>query len=358
MKAAFLTIFLVLFFPAISPAKVTGFDSGQARKSLTSKDLIPKLEKGKAYSERYTFTALLDDGGEVYLEMTISNFGWGNFSAATTTRIELAGETPYEHKETLKADEWSYSSSRFQMTMGQSSVEVVREGLYRLRHSGEVEYELEFRNILPSWRPGTGEVRSGKDYFRIGLIAPRAAVSGRVKIDGKWVEVKSRQGMSDWSVTTIAPFDLASEFGRFRAVKGDVYVAWRNIKLSEDFGGQDVSWVVVGKGNQIIFADAGAKIERSNLKLDKTSKYEVPHQITIHGTSGADTLKLTLQSSGKYQVIDLLNSYGSVTRFLAARFTKPFQFNSFGRWNLELNQGPEQVVASGRGPLGLDILNP
>lgn len=355
MKNLILLLSLLLV-PGTLHADVLGFSDGTSSKPFTSKDLIPKLEKNQAYSERYTFSALLDDGGEIYLEMTISNFGWGDYSAATTTRVELAGESPYEHKETMKAEEWSYSPSRFQVTMGTSSAEAAREGVYRLKHRGDIEYDLEFRNILPAWRPGNGEVRVGDDYFRLGLIAPRASVTGRVKLGERWIDVSSRQGMADWSVTTIAPFDLASEFGRFRALRGDTYVAWRNIKLAESHGGKDISWVVVGKGSRIIFADADATIQRSKMKRDRKSGYDVPYAVTVHGRSGEDRLTLELTAS-RYKVLDLLDSYGTLTRFLAARFTKPFQFNSFASWRLELSRNGDPETKTGRGPLGIDILN-
>lgn len=356
MKTRILATILLLFFTTAAQAQVKTFEEGRSVKGVSSKTLIPKLASGQAYSERYTFSALLSDGSDFYLEMTISNFGWGDHSAATATRLELAGHSPYADKQTMDKDEWSFNKSKFQMTMGRSSVEVVKEGEYRVRHRGDVEYDLIFKNILPSWRPGSGEIRADGDYFRLGLIAPRASVTGRVKIDGKWVDVTSRQGMADWSVTTIAPFDLAKQFGRFRATRGDTYVAWRSIKLSEDLGGEEVVWVMVGKGNKIIFEDASATIEKRAIKKDKKSGYNVPYEVIIRGSDGGQVLELTLENPGRYQVSDLLDSYGSVTRFLAQRFTKPFQFNANVKWRLNI-KGDSPLELNGRGPFGMDILN-
>ena len=71
-------------------------------------DFIPKLKSGEAYSERYTFNIPLGGGGEVYMDFTVSNLGWGDHKGVTTARVKLPGKKTYTYQTELDEGDWSF----------------------------------------------------------------------------------------------------------------------------------------------------------------------------------------------------------------------------------------------------------
>ncbi len=321
----------------------------------TSSSFIPKLKSGEAYSERYTFNIPLDGGGEVYLDFTVSNLGWGDNKGATSVRVKLPGQKTYTYRKELDADEWAMDRKSFNIRMGKSTVQANGNG-YSLRHEGNMPFELKLENVVPSWKPGSGKIDVNDETFQLALMSPKARVSGRIKVDGQWQPVSSANGMGDWSMSTIAPYDLAQRFSRFRADEGDYAVVWREIQTVEDLGGKSVVWVLVTKGDTIVFASANATLVTSGFVHDDKSDYDVPRTFQITAREGENRISLKVRG-GKMKVRDLLAEYGAVARTIAGTKTSPFQFNSDAAFTLKLNTVEGETSVSGRGPLGIDILN-
>jgi len=321
----------------------------------TSSSFIPKLKSGEAYSERYTFNIPLDGGGEVYLDFTVSNLGWGDNKGATSVRVKLPGQKTYTYRKELDADEWAMDRKSFNIRMGKSTVQANGNG-YSLRHEGNMSFELKLENVVPSWKPGSGKIDVNDETFQLALMSPKARVSGRIKVDGQWQPVSSANGMGDWSMSTIAPYDLAQRFSRFRADEGDYAVVWREIQTVEDLGGKSVVWVLVTKGDTIVFASANATLVTSGFVHDDKSDYDVPRTFQITAREGENRISLKVRG-GKMKVRDLLAEYGAVARTIAGTKTSPFQFNSDAAFTLKLNTVEGETSVSGRGPLGIDILN-
>ncbi|MEZ4460707.1 MAG: hypothetical protein R3E66_13460 [bacterium] len=317
-------------------------------------DFIPKLKSGEAYSERYTFNIPLDGGGDVYMDFTVSNLGWGDHKGVTTARVRLPGKKAYTYKAELDEDDWSFDRKVLKIRMGKSTLEADGEG-YRLRHDGDVRIDLKLENTVPAWRPGSGKIKVGGETFELALMSPKARVSGRIGMAGTWYPVSSANGMGDWSMSTIAPYDLANRFSRFKAYHDGMMVTWREIRTTEDLGGKSVVWVLVVKDGEVLFESAAAKLTASAEFTDKTSGYSVPRVFKIQGRDNGQTLSLTVRAT-RVTVRDLLADYGSVARTIAGTLTNPYQFNSEASFTLKLD-GDESTTVTGSGPLGIDILN-
>lgn len=335
-----------------APATAQELSWGRGSSTPTPNDFIPHLKSGEAYSERYTFNIPLDGGGEIYMDFTVSNLGWGDNKGATTARVTIPGQKTYHYRKELDGDEWSFDRKAFRIHMGKSSIETDGKG-YRLRHEGSTRIDLKMASVVPAWRPGKGKIELEGQTFELALMAPKAHVSGRVGMNNTWIPVSSQIGMGDWTMSTIAPYDLAQRFSRFKAYEDDYMVTWREIKTTKDLGNKSIVWVLVMKGDDVVFESASATLTASAEYTDKKSDYRVPRVFRIDASKGGKKISLTVRGS-RPTVRDLLADHGSVARAIAGTMTKPFEFNSDATFTLKLPTGD---TISGRGPLGVDILN-
>ncbi len=345
----------ILFLSAPASAQIQGWEEGPSGEEMSMKELIPKLSSEEAYTERYTFSAEIDGGGEIYIDFTISNLGWGDHHGATTARVELPGTKKYEYAEKLDEGDWAYDERSFALQIGKSSVKGVGDDTFAINHKGRVQFELTFENTLPMWRPGDGEVNGDGKYFRLGLISPRANVSGRVKIDGQWRSVKgTNSGMGDYNATTFAPFDLAHRFSRFRSFNGDIFVAWREIELAEEHGGKSLTWVVVGYKDKIIFSDASARLKEGRV-TNRANGYMVPRSIQIDARSGEDRIRLVMKGE-RIKQKDLLEAYGAAVKMVVSAVSQPYQFTVPSEYQLQMTIKGATATVKGNSEYSMDYM--
>lgn len=352
------TLLISAALVAEAEAQTQSWASGTAS-PLSFQDLIPRMSSGSAYTERYSFSVDLDQGGHIGMNFTISNLGLRSGYGAAEVNVRWPGKEQYKYGERVSRRNWSYESDRFAMDIANTQVEASGEDTILLRHEGkEVKVELRFENRIPMWRPGTGEIRNGDDYYRFTLISPRADVTGRVYIDGQWHEVTGRrQGYADHVATNVAPYDLGKRFTRFRNYNDDLFVMWREIELTEQYGGEVVSWVVVGVGDEIIYQDASPEVQFGNLQRDQETSYNIPYAAQVNSSRGGAQLRFLLRGEDMRRR-DLLQSYGRIARAVAGRFAKPFEYNISGDYALEVEVGGRVLRTTGSSHYTVDFVNP
>ena len=321
------------------------------------KELIPKMSDKEAYTERYGFAVDLDDGGHIGVDFTISNLGWGNGHGASEVRVRLPGEKKYKFKKKVDEGEWSHDKGKFGLSIAGTQVEQKGSGSFRVRHNGAVKFDLTFTNNMPMWKPGSGRIKSDDGYYQFNLIAPRADVKGTVTIGGKTKKVSGkRAGYADHVATNVAPFDFATRFSRMRDYNGDIFIFWREITPTSDFGGDSVTFVMVGYKDKIVFSDADAKMKMGRVKVDPKTGYKVPLSIQINGRDGKDSIKLVIKGR-RYRKTDLLERYGNAAKLVASAFTEPVQYKVKCTYQLQMNIGGAKAQVEGKSNFVIDQLN-
>lgn len=322
-------------------------------------DLIPRMSSGQAYTERHTFSVDLDNGAHVGFNFTITNLGIRNGYGAAQVRVRWPGESNYSYGERVSRSNWSFDENRFALDIADTQVEADGNDAFILRHQGDgIEIELRFVNNIPMWQPGNGEIRQGDDYYRFTLTSPRADVTGRVNIGGQWHDVTgARAGYADHVATNVAPYNLAKRFTRFRNYNGDLFVMWREIELTDDYGGQTVSWVVIGQGDQIIFEDSGPTVGFGNATRDSETGYNVPHAVQVEASNGDRGMRFQLRGDDVARR-DLLESYGRAARAVASRLSNPFEYTIAGDYALEVVLGDRRIRTTGSSHYTVDFVNP
>jgi hypothetical protein len=342
--------------PGESHAGTNSWGSGSGTPSVS--ELVPKMSDDESYTERYSFSTNLDNGGHIGLDLTISNLGWGDAHGASTVRIKWPGRTKYAFKKKVGEDEWTHSKSHLDIDIADTRVTTTDGNKIRLRHkSNKVEFDITFRNRIPMWQPGTGQITTEDGYHKFNLIAPRADVTGEITFGDKTYDVKgSRSGYGEHVATNIAPYDFADRFSRFRDYDDDIFVMWREIKLTEDYGGKSVTWILIGYKDKIVFSDANASMRFARMRKDSESGYRFPMALQIDAKNGADEVKLVMKGR-RFKRKDLLESYGSAVKSIASTVAEPYQFDIKCNYQMQMTVSGATAKVSGKGHYVMDYIN-
>ncbi len=343
---------LLIGMPAVATAGSPGW--GAQRGAPTVRDIIPDPRGDEAYSERYTFFAKLDGGGEAYVDVTISNLGWGDRHGVTTGKIKIPGQKTYSFKKKLDEDDWSYKRDRFEIAVGPTKVSGSAADGFTVTHQGKKSFEITFTSKTPMWRPGIGRFLHDGNIYGTILAVPWGNVSGWVETDSGKTNI-SGVGMFDHGISTFAPYNLANKFSRMRHYEDGFFIAWREVDLTEDAGGESITWIVVGKNDQILFSDASAKISWSSFGKHDESGHSVPTSVKITGTDGSKALIFEF-SGRRARATDLLAQFGSAARAVAGTVSNPWQFEIKGKYDLKVTGGGG-MTRTGRASVEFDMLD-
>lgn len=359
----------------------TDVAKGERIEPASSKDFVPMLSEEEAYIERYTISLDLDGGGWIGAYFTISNLGFGNGHGAARLKIKLphrmkdAAKGQYTFFKKVARDEWSYDEEELDLSIAGLRLEAKQDGSgFTIRFEepdGSVKLELDVSNDLPMWKPGRGRIDvADGGYLVYGLLSPRGSAKGRVFIDGAWHDISStRQVFADHSATNVAPFDLGSHFAHCRTYKDDVMVAWRSLKLGEEYGGQTYTWMMVGYKDDIVFSDADATIKTGDTKRDGKTGYTIPYSVQLEGEQPAtgsrkkggkektDRVKLIMKGERMWKE-DLLDRYGAAAKLVAGAVSKPFRYEFASKFAATLEIGGARARVGGEGRYYFDFMKP
>jgi hypothetical protein len=349
---------VALAFCTVAQAEPSGWASKKASATPTMKQLVPQMSSEESYTERYTFSANLDGGGHIGADFTISNLGWGDGQGAVQVRVKLPGQKNYTYSKKVSEGDWSFAKNKFHLDIANTSVTGKGTDRFQIKHQGkDAKFDITFKNTISMWQPGDGRIDTDEGYYKFDVIAPRADISGKVYIGGKWHEVTgSQEGYADHVAMNVAPFDLAKRFMRMRTSKGDVFIIWREITLTEALGGESMTWVMVGYKDKIVFSDPDATISIGKSIKDPKTGYRVPLSVQIDGDSGKDSIKLVVRGK-RFKRKDLLASYGSAARAVASTMTEPYAYTVEAKYKLKMTIGGATAVVGGESHFVSDFLN-
>ena len=341
-------------------AAVTGWADGGGS-TPTMQDLVPSMSSGEAYSERYGFSAKIDGGGEVVVNFTISNLGWGDGSAAVKVRVDLPDRDEYVYQKKVDRGSWSFSKNKFRLKVANTEVQGKGDNTFVVEHNGDLKLRMKLTSDMSMWSPGNGEITVGDGYYyRLHAFALRSDMTGKVKPKGEsWTEIEgTRSGYGDHVATNIAPFDLGTRFSRFRVYddENDVFAMWREIELTDDYGGKSLSFLVVGYRDQIVFSDANAKTTYARRVKDTKTGYRLPYAVQIDGKDGDDEVRVVLEGT-KVDRKDLLAGYGGMARMIASQVSQPWNYYFDCDYKIQMTIGGSTAKVEGEAGYVIDFVN-
>lgn len=344
---------------AWAQSQEAGWHGKTPHPAAIAKEVVPQPGSEEAYLERYTIRVNVDGGGWIGADLTLSNLGFGDGHGAADMSVQLQGDKKYRKVSKVGKDKWSTENDKLNLKIAHTTLSAIDHNTYALNHDdGEVKVQLQFKNTLPIWAPGAGTINVKDGYFKYHILSPRASVSGKVFKDGKWHDIKATaNAFIDHTATNIAPYDFAKRFSRFSDYKDDVTVIWREVQLDERFGGQTLTWVLVGYKDQIVLQDAQAKLRFGKTQQDMTTGYTVPFAVQVDGKQGKDMVKLVMRGK-RMKKKDLLESYGSAAKLVASAVSKPFRYSFDCKYILQMTIQGVTATIKDNGNYTIDFVNP
>jgi hypothetical protein len=192
----------------------------------------------------------------------------------------------------------SFSSDECNVVIGANHayVEFPESGL-PIHHvylaEGGLEFDLTFENETPSWMPGKGETHFGaKDSFGWTVGAPRARVTGTVRIEGERFDAEGR-GYADhnWGVGDMKRVIERWHWGRLYV---DEYsLLYATVLTQKKYGAHEIRPLMLARGDEIILSTGEVEFTEGPAVYEPIANRSYPAWIRIQ-VPGAVDLRLTV----------------------------------------------------------------
>jgi hypothetical protein len=222
-----------------------------------------------------------------------------------------------------------------------------------LREDG-IEFDLRFDSEVPMWQPGKGYTSYGADDFFAWVVgAPRARVTGTVKVNGEQTQVRG-VGYHDhnWGVGTMAKIVDHWYWGRIYAE--DLTCIYAMVFTTERYGRQVSKPFMVAQGAEVLLSTGEVEIIEGKSVYNRAADQSYPSSLTLRTQDGQAELALTVREV--LHAHDLIDDVPVVRNPIIKAFAKPlinqfvgqpgyFRFRSDFR--LTVNVRGETLVRTG-----------
>ncbi len=212
----------------------------------------------------------------------------------------------------------------------------------------DLEFDLRFDNETPSWMPGKGETHFGaKDSFGWTVAAPRARVSGTVRIGGQTFDGAGR-GYADhnWGVGDMKRVIERWHWGRLYV---DEYsLLYATVLTQEKYGSHEIRPLMLAQHDRITLSTGEVEFSEGPAVFDSTANRSYPSWIRLQVADSVD-LRLTVN--------DVIHAHDFIDDVPVLRNLKPlayrmighpgyFRFNSTFELTLTTDSGTEHRTGS------------
>jgi len=323
MKRLTFILVLLLALPATAVEPVSHFGKAQP---ATLADLQPHLFGRESYSESWSH-GVWDAQGKFLLgiDFMVTNLGVGDHKGAVSLElVDEKGKHSYCKKE-YDDDEWKWSREVFRLDFGKNRLSGDTRRLQLVVECQQYRVELTFDNQLPAAKPGGGKLSFGDEgNYWLVFTSPRSRVSGTVTSAGKTRRV-SGIGYADHSRLTIAPYDMARRWFRFKHIVADSSLVMAAMETCEDFGHVLRGWAlyVDEAGQSLVTGQVNFAFSDYIRDSKSDAGYSIPRLVRFAAAGAGGQLLGTLRMTGLKEVRDPLARLGAIKRAIVRRYTKP-----------------------------------
>lgn len=184
--------------------------------------LRPVVTSHGNYGETFTFIADLDDGTYVQLSLGFTNLGPGSVKAICRALVIPPGGPLWQASTRVGRDDWSWTEGESERLSIASCAAAIEGPMTRV----EVPLDggvVQLRFSAPPTRrlPADASFGSIERYYRTEILLYRTRLDATVQLPRSPSRVVAGSGYLDHTRSTIRPKDLAAEWVRFRALRGD-----------------------------------------------------------------------------------------------------------------------------------------
>ncbi len=320
---------------------------------------LPDLEYGyhpdnnSSWGESWYMLALDEAGNQIWVLFSVSNYHPLYKFAGTVTLFyyEADGETHQGHAE-FQGKDVRGDLERLDIDIGGNTIKGAYP-TYRLKATAEgLSLDLIYEAEAPDLLLGQGRLGFGnkaEEYWTVGVIAPRAKVTGTVSANGREIPFLGK-GYFDHGRSNIKLPKFSKWWFVLRIFDKDFNLGIINMIFKDNYSPGSVEVMYVTLGDRIIVNTGAVKIRRSGSVEHPESGVVYPDTFEIEydleGTKLTGTIKLT-KMIGYLNVLDRLSALARTV--VKTLYTDPWQFRLTGEADLTLEHaGQVRRITSGQ----------
>ncbi|MBB5917824.1 putative secreted hydrolase [Nocardia transvalensis] len=167
-------------------------------------------------------------------------------------------------------------------------------------------FDLHFHNELPGWMPGQGETRfDERNSFGWVVPAPRARVTGTVRIDGEELDATGR-GYADhnWGVGDMKKIIDRWHWGR---LYDDEYsLLFADVLTQRQRGAHEIAPLMLARGDEIVLSTGETVLTEGSKRFHPVAGREYPEWIELRVP---DRLELRLTVGSVIHAHDIIDDF-------------------------------------------------
>jgi hypothetical protein len=333
-----------------------------ADQPVSLKDLQPRLADGEWYNESWCHNVYLPDDSFIAVDFRVSNVAVtsdhdGLFHARY---VDARGKkTKCEVK--LDDDEWSYSRKGFSLDFGKGKVSGDLEGLKVSVRCKRLSMDLEYRNQVPPYKPGSGAVRFGDDdgSYQVVFYSPRARVTGTLTLGGRTRSIEG-VGIATHTRYDMRPDKQFHRWFRFKHIDKDISIILEEMEVSREYSLARRGWALVLDADKGIVTTQRVRLVYDGFIKDENSEegYQIPRRVRIAAVDGESQLTGVLLMQRVKKVRDVTKDMNAVLRAIFRRFTKPREYHLECNFKFKIKAPQADKPIEGIGVYRYQYVNP
>lgn len=159
---------------------------------------------------------------------------------------------------------------------------------------GDLEFDLTFTNEVPTWKPGGGFTSYGdRDFFAWVVAAPKASVSGTIRIGSKTLDATGR-GYADhnWGIGDMKRLIDRWYWGRLYV--DDFTLVYANVLTQKKYGKHESRPLMLARGEEVVLSTGETTLTEGPAVFDAVGNRTYPSWIRLQVPDAVD-LTLTVQ---------------------------------------------------------------
>ncbi len=307
--------------------KVYNFKGGvktRADKGLLEKDIAPQDASGTFFTSTYTFMYYLDNGATGIVQFTYWKIPFMGRHGIAFSFIDENGKH-HIRKPVFDEDDLTYTKSPRKFALGKNywggDYPNFRVYLDLPAEDGAppMVLDLKYKCRTPGWRPGEGPAHYGSPdgkWYDMAVIIPWADVTMDVTIDGKKSSFEGF-GYADHNTQTVLPTTQLGEILALRSFSEEYSINFLEYIAPENFGQTRTTWIIIMKGDRILYATDDWDRELSDYITEKKYGYKYPGKMTISIDHPDCKLKGVVKGVRFNEMIDAMEELPSFVRSIA-----------------------------------------
>jgi hypothetical protein len=302
-------------------------------------------DNDSSFGEGWYFLAIDEAGNQIWILLSINNYRPFATSDGTVDLFYygIDGTTSTGHVET-KSDQVKADLNKVDVNIAGSTIKGTFPDYALDLKAEDLKMKLHFRGETPDFMLGQDMIHFGSEMDRIwtvGVMAPRAKVTGTVTIDDKEIPFDGK-GYFDHGRSNIKIPDFSRWWYVLRILEDDFSLGAMQIVLTEDYDAGEISVIHLTLGDTVIANSGAVTIDHAGELTHEGSEIIYPETFTINYSNGNTKLTGTVKFDRMVEGINVLDRLSAIVRkFVRVLYTDPWQFRLSGSADLSLEHNGE-----------------